>query len=75
MGSFARRSSIPKTLRGKETVNARNIFGELKRRNIYKVAVAYAVVCETWRSFSDVLPFGRLWYAEPDAVERRRLSI
>jgi hypothetical protein len=24
---------------------------------------------------SDVLPFGRLWYAEPDAVERRRLSI
>jgi hypothetical protein len=31
--------------------------------------------CETWRSFSDVLPFGRLWYAEPDAVERRRLSI
>jgi hypothetical protein len=56
-------------------VNARNIFGELKRRNIYKVAVAYAVVCETWRSFSDVLPFGRLWYAEPDAVERRRLSI
>src|SRR5262249_13613382 len=31
--------------------------------------------CETWRSFSDVLPFGRLWYAEPDAVERRCFSI
>ena len=28
--------------------------------------------CETRRSFSDVLPFGRLWYAEPDAVERPR---
>jgi hypothetical protein len=25
-------------------VNARNIFTELKRRNVYKVAVAYAVV-------------------------------
>jgi hypothetical protein len=24
---------------------------------------------------SYVLPFGRLWYAEPNAVERRRLSI
>jgi len=44
MGSFARRSSIPKTLRGKAAVNARNIFTELKRRNVYKVAVAYAVV-------------------------------
>src|SRR5215467_10598470 len=44
MGSFARRSSIPKTLRGKAPVNARNIFTELKRRNVYKVAVAYAVV-------------------------------
>src|SRR5215467_855657 len=44
MGSFARRSSIPKTLRRKAPVNARNIFTELKRRNVYKVAVAYAVV-------------------------------
>src|SRR5262245_28130361 len=44
MGLFAWRSGIPKTLRGKETVNARNIFTELKRRNVYKVAVAYAVV-------------------------------
>src|SRR5215471_20569265 len=44
MGSSARRSSIPKTLRGKSPVNARNIFAELKRRNVYKVAVAYAVV-------------------------------
>src|SRR5262245_32406402 len=44
MGSFAWRSSVPKALRGKAAVNARNIFTELKRRNVYKVAVAYAVV-------------------------------
>ena len=44
MGSFARRPAFPKTLRGKAPVNARNIFTELKRRNVYKVAVAYAVV-------------------------------
>jgi len=25
-------------------VNSRNFFGELKRRNVYKVAVAYAIV-------------------------------
>jgi TolB-like protein/Tfp pilus assembly protein PilF len=31
-------------LSGKTPVNARNIFTELKRRNVYKVAVAYAVV-------------------------------
>jgi hypothetical protein len=24
---------------------------------------------------SDALPFGRLWYGEPNPVERRRLSI
>jgi len=34
MGSFARRSSIPKTLRGKTAVNLRNLFAELKRRNV-----------------------------------------
>src|SRR5215471_6310545 len=44
MGSFARRPAFPKTLRGKAAMNARNIFTELKRRNVYKVAVAYAVV-------------------------------
>src|SRR5262249_7221458 len=44
LGSFARRSSIPKTLRRKAPLNARNIFTELKRGNVYKVAVAYAVV-------------------------------
>jgi TolB-like protein/Tfp pilus assembly protein PilF len=43
MGSFARRSGISKTLRGKASVNTRNIFIELKRRNVYKVAVAYIV--------------------------------
>jgi hypothetical protein len=25
-------------------MNARNLFAELKRRNVYKVAIAYAVV-------------------------------
>jgi hypothetical protein len=44
MGSFARRSRFPKTLRGKEAVNPLNFFAELKRRNVYKVAIAYAVV-------------------------------
>ena len=24
---------------------------------------------------SDALPFGRLWYAEPNAVERRRFAV
>jgi len=43
MGSFARRSGVPETLRGKAPVNARDIFTELKRRNVYKVAVAYIV--------------------------------
>src|SRR5512132_2324522 len=44
MGPFAWRRSFPKTLRGKETVNPQNFFSELKRRNVYKVAIAYAVV-------------------------------
>src|SRR5512132_354742 len=44
MGPFAWRRSFPKTLRGKETVNPKNFFAELKRRNVYKVAIAYAVV-------------------------------
>ena len=44
MGSFAWRPAFPEALRGKTAVNARNFFTELKRRNVYKVAVAYAVV-------------------------------
>jgi hypothetical protein len=42
----------------RETMNARNFFGELKRRNVYKVAVAYAVVA--WlliQIATQVLPF------------------
>src|SRR5262249_26931619 len=39
-----RRSRLPKTLRAKAAVNARNFFTEIKRRNVYKVAIAYAVV-------------------------------
>jgi TolB-like protein/Tfp pilus assembly protein PilF len=44
MGSFAWRPAFSETLRGEEAVNPQNFFGELKRRNVYKVAVAYAVV-------------------------------
>jgi hypothetical protein len=44
MGPFARRSRFPKALRRKEAVNPQNFFSELKRRNVYKVAIAYAVV-------------------------------
>jgi hypothetical protein len=39
-------------------VNAKNFFAELKRRNVYKVAIAYAVV--TWllmQIASQILPF------------------
>jgi TolB-like protein/Tfp pilus assembly protein PilF len=38
------RFRFPKALRGKETVNFRKFFAELKRRNVYKVAIAYAVI-------------------------------
>src|SRR5262249_26728017 len=44
LGSIALGFRIPKTLRGKVTVNARSFFAEVRRRNVYKVAVAYAVV-------------------------------
>ena len=44
MGPFARGSRFPKTLRGKAAVKTKNFFTELKRRNVYKVAVVYAVV-------------------------------
>jgi hypothetical protein len=44
MGPFAWRSRFPKTLRRKEAVNPQNFFSELKRRNVYKVAIAYAVI-------------------------------
>jgi adenylate cyclase len=39
-------------------VNPRNFFGELKRRNVYKVAIAYAVV--SWllmQISSQIFPF------------------
>src|SRR5262249_24829994 len=39
-----RADPAPKTFRGKATVNSRSIFSELMRRNVYKVAVTYAVV-------------------------------
>src|SRR5262249_11796863 len=39
-----RADPAPKTLRGKAAVNSRSFFSELMRRNVYKVAVTYAVV-------------------------------
>ena len=44
MGSAARGFRVPETLRGKAALNSGNFFSELRRRNVYKVAVAYAVV-------------------------------
>ena len=44
LGPVARGSRVSKTLRGKAALNTRNFFAELKRRNVYKVAIAYAVV-------------------------------
>jgi TolB-like protein/Flp pilus assembly protein TadD len=58
MGPFAWRPAFPKALRGKTPVNARNIFTELKRRNVYKVAVAYAVVAWLLMQIaSQIFPF------------------
>jgi hypothetical protein len=51
-------------------VNPKNFFGELKRRNVYKVAIAYAVVA--WvliQVATQVFPFFEI----PNWVVRRRL--
>jgi TolB-like protein/Tfp pilus assembly protein PilF len=44
VGSIAQRSAFPETLRREIEVKIDNFFAELKRRNVYRVAVAYAVV-------------------------------
>src|SRR4029453_13578908 len=44
MGPFAWRPAFSEALRGKETVNLKNFFAELKRRNVCKVGIAYAVI-------------------------------
>ncbi len=44
MGPVAWRPAFPETLRRESKVSSRNFFEELKRRNVYKVAVAYAIV-------------------------------
>jgi tetratricopeptide (TPR) repeat protein len=65
LGSAARRSAV-RGARGKSfrakgrivAVNPKNIFAELKRRNVYKVAIAYAVVA--WllmKVASQIFPF------------------
>src|SRR6266536_2492430 len=46
MGSNPQRPALrrPAAADGAATVNLRNFFAELKRRNVYKVAIAYAIV-------------------------------
>src|SRR5437660_5729894 len=45
MGSFAWRSAVSKAFSGASQMSENpSFFSELKRRNVYKVAVAYAVV-------------------------------
>jgi hypothetical protein len=48
------------------TVNARKLFGELKRRNVYKVAIAYAVVAWLLMQIaSQIFPFfGAIGYSD-----------
>src|SRR6266404_3904473 len=58
MGPFAWRPPLPEALRGEAAVNPRNFFAELKRRNVYKVAIAYGVVA--WllmQVASQIFPF------------------
>jgi hypothetical protein len=46
------------TLRGEEAVNPRTFFAKLKRRNVYKVAIAYAIVaCLLIQIATSVFPF------------------
>src|SRR5256886_2506465 len=44
MGPAAQRSTVSKADRTTTAVNPKNFFTELKRRKVYSVAVAYAVV-------------------------------
>ncbi len=44
MGPAPKRSALSKTPRTTVAVNSKNFLTELKRRNVYKVAIAYAVV-------------------------------
>ena len=44
MGPDSERPALSKTNQTTIAVNPKNFFAELKRRNVYKVAIAYAVV-------------------------------
>ena len=44
MESAARRPTLPRTLQREAVVNLRSFFAELKRRNVYKVAIAYGLI-------------------------------
>src|SRR5258705_3588505 len=71
MGPFAWRPPLPEALRGEAAVNPRNFFAELKRRNVYKVAVAYGVVA--WvliQVATQVFPFFEIpnWAVQLDVL-------
>jgi hypothetical protein len=44
MGPDSERSAFSKTRQTTIAVNPKNFFAELKRRNVYKIAIAYGVV-------------------------------
>jgi len=44
MGSDPKRSAFPETPQTTFVVNLKYFFAELKRRNVYKVAIVYGVV-------------------------------
>jgi hypothetical protein len=59
MGSFARGSRFPETLRREAAVNPKNFFAELKRRNVYEVVVAYVIVAWARRRYCQAVGMPR----------------
>src|SRR6266542_5673883 len=58
MGPDPKRSALSKTARTTVAVNSKNFLTELKRRNVYKVAIAYAVVAWLLMQIaSQIFPF------------------
>src|SRR6266545_6680549 len=58
MGPDPKRSALSKTARTTVAVNSKNFLTELKRRNVYKVAIAYAVIAWLLMQIaSQIFPF------------------
>jgi hypothetical protein len=51
-----------------DVVNPGNFLAELKRRNVYKVAVAYAVIIRNLNKITTVMKGGHIY--DPRAVEQ-----